>query len=315
MGAQFHHHNNWNKEILGLILNLFLSINHLLITITNGKYRYDAVTWIPFSVPFLAFGGRALLGIPTFVRYSHRSSPMAYFLGSRTLLPVSMSLLSVNFLNWKYRKNVLPPFFKSFPIQNLHQNGFWIKPRALGTQHRAQGTKPSDPGTKPRDPGAKPRDYQSDLGILGQNLVIQGPNLGTHDGTKPSYCLYCSGSGFGGGRIILPVCSSIDPCCRLAVRPWGYRRCPQSNPNLWWPQKSTSRSWTSWAGWKSWPWACPQQWVVNRTSRIGKTHWKNTHTLVICKIKYYLCHMKKLQSQRIWLCLCLLNEVKPSFTD
>ena len=94
-----------------------------------------------------------------------------------------------------------------------------IKPRALGTQHRAQGTKPSDPGTKPRDPGAKPRDYQSDLGILGQNLVIQGPNLGTHDGTKPSYCLYCSGSGFGGGRIILPVCSSIDPCCRLAVRP------------------------------------------------------------------------------------------------
>ena len=175
MGAQFHHHNNWNKEILGLILNLFLSINHLLITITNGKYRYDAVTWIPFSVPFLAFGGRALLGIPTFVRYSHRSSPMAYFLGSRTLLPVSMSLLSVNFLNWKYRKNVLPPFFKSFPIQNLHQNGFWIKPRALGTQHRAQGTKPSDPGTKPRDPGAKPRD----LSIRPRDVRIKPSDPGT----------------------------------------------------------------------------------------------------------------------------------------
>ena len=149
MGAQFHHHNNWNKEILGLILNLFLSINHLLITITNGKYRYDAVTWIPFSVPFLAFGGRALLGIPTFVRYSHRSSPMAYFLGSRTLLPVSMSLLSVNFLNWKYRKNVLPPFLKSFPIQNLHQNGFVVS--------QGPGTKPKDPGTKPRVLAINPR--------------------------------------------------------------------------------------------------------------------------------------------------------------
>ena len=80
-------------------------------------------------------------------------------------------------------------------------------------------------------------------------------------------------------EITLPECSSIDPCCRLAVRPWGYRRCPQSNPNLWWPQKLTSRSWTSWARWKSWPWACPQQWGVNRTSHIGKTHWKKTHII------------------------------------